>query len=138
MEKLMRVWPYLLSAVILAGVGGYIAHLRLSPIPDLAIGYSSPPPKLGLLPEKVIDYELTGGDKATASYLDMDARTQDVTVALPWRISLRTRALTVSTGVLAQGAATRLGCRILVDGVVRDERTAQGPHAAVNCNVQVA
>ena len=137
--SIKNTWPYLLSLLILVATGGFIAHLRLSPIPDLAIGHSSPNPELGQYREKTVEYEVTGSDGAavTVSYLDVNAQARDVTAVVPWRITLRDRALTVPAGVLAQTNAARLGCRIVIDGVVRDARSAEGPAAAVNCNVQV-
>ncbi|RDI68059.1 MmpS family transport accessory protein [Nocardia pseudobrasiliensis] len=124
----------------LATAGAYIAHLRLSEIPDLAIGHSPTPPALGRPHDKVVDYAVDGPAHAsvTLSYLDANGDARDVTATLPWRTSVRTGKLTISSGVIAQSDADRLSCRIAIDGQVRDEQSATGPSAAASCKVVVS
>lgn len=140
-SKVMKnVWVYCVVAAILAITGIFILRLRLSEIPDLAIGHSSPPPALGKLRDKVVDYEIDGpgGRLVTLSYLGANGEVRDVSTALPWRISLRTTKLSLPTGVVAQADADLVSCRIVIDGETRDSHVSNGPFAAVNCNVLVS
>ncbi|QIS10453.1 MmpS family transport accessory protein [Nocardia arthritidis] len=134
------VWVYGVVIAVLGLTAVFIADLRLSRIPDLAIGYSNPPPSFGRPREKVVDYEVDGpvGASATLSYIDANGEVQDVAAALPWRISLRTNRLTMPTGLVAQSDAQQVSCRIVINGQARDSRASNAPSAAVNCNVLVS
>ncbi|EFV12802.1 MmpS family transport accessory protein [Segniliparus rugosus] len=135
-----NAWVYAVAAATLAATGVFVAHLRLSPIPDLAIGHSPKPPQFGQLREKVVDYEVAGpvGSAVALSYLDEHNAVQHVSATLPWRVTLRTKQLTMPTGVTAQSSAGQVSCRILVNGQQRDEQSASGASAAVTCNVVAA
>lgn len=128
-------WVYVVVIATVCIAGAYIAHLRLSEIPDPAIGHSDRPPSLGRPVEKVIEYRLDGpaGAPVSASYLDTEGSAREVSGTLPWRLTLHTRRLTVSTGVIAQAKVGPVSCRITVDGRVRDENHADAPDVA--CNV---
>ncbi len=134
------VWVYGVVFLVLGLTAIFIARLRLSEIPDLAIGHSAPPPVLGQLNEKVVDYELDGpnGTPVLLSYLNEQGAVQDISTILPWRASVRTRKLTLATGVVAQSNGDQVSCRIVVNGQTRDSRSASGPFAAVNCSVPVS
>lgn len=131
-------WVYLVSAATLCVAGAYIAHLRLSEIPDPAIGHSSKPPAIGKPREKVVEYQLDGpaGTTVTASYLDVDGTVREVSGTLPWQTTLRTGQLTIPTGVVAQASAGQMSCRITVNGQIRDQKASDSP--AVTCQVVVA
>ncbi|KZM76048.1 hypothetical protein IU500_19490 [Nocardia terpenica] len=135
-----RAWVYVVVVVTLGAAGGFIAHLRLSEIPDLAIGHSNPPPSLGRPVDKVIDYQVDGPANASASlsFLDQNGAVQTVQATLPWRTSLHTHKLTLSTGLIAQSTADRVSCRIVINGEVRDTQSSDEPSAAVNCKVLVS
>ncbi|BBB42516.1 MmpS family transport accessory protein [Mycobacteroides abscessus] len=131
-------WVYLVSIATLCIAGAYIAHLRLSEIPDPAIGHSSKPPAIGKPREKVIEYQLDGpaGASVSASYLDVDGTVREVSGQLPWRTTLRTGQLTIPTGVVAQSTKGQVSCRITINGQIRDEKASDSP--AVSCQVVVA
>ncbi|MGW4843237.1 MmpS family transport accessory protein [Nocardia brasiliensis] len=133
-------WVYGVVFLVLGLTALFIARLRLSEIEDLAIGHSSPPPALGQLREKVIDYEIDGppGAPVHLSYLDEQGKVKDVSTELPWRTSLRTRKLALPTGVVAQANSDQVSCRIVINGQARDAQAASGPFAAVNCTVPVS
>ena len=89
-------------------------------------------------PKKVI-YEIFGppGTVATVNYLDLDAEPQiarDVT--LPWTLELSTTAPAAAANIVAQGDSDTIGCRITVDGVVKDEKTSTGVNAQTFCIVK--
>ncbi|MFE9575027.1 MmpS family transport accessory protein [Nocardia sp. NPDC006044] len=133
-------WIYGVVFLVLGATAIFIARLRLSEIPDLAIGHSSAPPVLGRPAEKVVDYEIDGpsGTPVRLSYLDEQGNVKDVSADLPWRTSLRTHRLTLSTGVVAQSDADQVSCRILIDGKPRAAQMSNGRFAAVNCSVPVS
>ena len=90
---------------------------------------------------KQVTYQIFGpeGAVATINYLDLDAQPQiarDVT--LPWSITLTTTAPAASANVVAQGETDTIGCRILVDGVLKDEKTSTGVNAQTFCLVKSA
>ncbi|MGV0627817.1 MmpS family transport accessory protein [Mycolicibacter minnesotensis] len=130
-------WVYLVVVATLGAAGAFIAHLRLSDIPDPAVGHSPLPPTVGRLHDKVVEYHLTGpaGTAIFASYLDVDGAVREVSTTLPWQITLRTQHLTVPAGVMAQSDSDPLSCRVVVDGQLRDEQSSS---STVSCTEPVA
>ena len=71
---------------------------------------------------KQLTYEVFGppGAVATISYFDVDADPQRVVNArLPWSLKFATTEATSMESIAAQGDSDSIGCRILVDGVVK-------------------
>ena len=90
---------------------------------------------------KEITYEIFGppGAVATINYLDLDAQPQIVRdTTLPWSLTLSTTAPAASANIVAQGDTDTIGCRILVDGVLKDEKTSSGVNAQTFCLVKSA
>lgn len=90
---------------------------------------------------KHVVYEIFGptGATATIHYLDADAQPQEVDhVTVPWSLRIDTTLSAVVANVVAQGDSERLGCRIVVNGVVRDELTVSSHNAATSCLVKSA
>jgi hypothetical protein len=90
---------------------------------------------------KQVTYEVFGptGAVATINYLDLSANPQSVKgVALPWLLTLTTTAPAATPILLAQGNAESIGCRITVDGKVKDENSASGVDAFTFCQVKSA
>lgn len=88
---------------------------------------------------KTVVYEIFGppGAVATVNYLDLDAEPQiarDVT--LPWSLTLTTTAPAAAANIVAQGNSDTIGCRITVDGVVKDERISNAVSAQTFCLVK--
>lgn len=88
---------------------------------------------------KTVVYEIFGppGATATVNYLNLDAEPQiarDVT--LPWSLELSTTAPAAAANIVAQGDSYTIGCRITVDGVVKDERWSNGVAAQTFCIVK--
>lgn len=131
-------WVYLVVAATLGATGVFIAHLRLSEIPDPAVGHSPLPPQTGRLNDRTVEYRLDGpaGTPVFASYLDLDGTVREVSATLPWQTTLHTQRLTVPAGVMAQSQDDALSCRVTVDGQVRDEQSSHS--SAVTCKVPVA
>ncbi|WP_422743737.1 MmpS family protein [Mycobacterium sp. WMMD1722] len=89
---------------------------------------------------KVVRYEVWGsGSYANINYLDLDAKPQRLdNAALPWTLVLETTAPSAAPNILAQGDGNSIGCRIVVDDEVKDERTASGVNALTYCFVKSA
>ena len=90
---------------------------------------------------KRVTYEVLGpaGADATINYLDLAANPQSLKqVQLPWSLTLTTTSPATSPLLLAQGNAATIGCRITVDGKVKDERFADGVDAFTFCQVKSA
>lgn len=76
----------------------------------------------------------TPGSTATINYLDPKAQPQRVKDApLPWSLVLTTTDPTMFADLRAQGTGTSVGCRITVDGVVKDERIVNIVNAYTSC-----
>lgn len=90
---------------------------------------------------KTVVYEIYGppGAVATINYLDLDAQPQIVRdVTLPWSLTLTTTAPAASANIVAQGDTDSIGCRITVNGEVKDEKTTTGVNAQTFCLVKSA
>ena len=89
---------------------------------------------------KHVTLEVFGsGAVADINYLDVDAAPQRVDGAgLPWTYSASTTAPAVSVNVVAQGDGEIIGCRITVNGDVKDQRTVTGISPQTYCFVKSA
>ncbi len=130
-------WVYVTVVVILALTGLFIGRLRLSEIPDLAVGHSPKPPSLGQPRSRSVVYELGGteGAAATASYLDASGVNHAVQVRLPWTFALSSQKLTFPSGVTASADRADVSCRVMIDGAVR---AAQQGSSVADCQVPVS
>jgi Mycobacterium membrane protein len=74
------------------------------------------------------------GAVATINYLDVNAQPQEVKNApLPWSFTITTTEPAVLGNVVAQGNGDTIGCRIIVNGEVKDQRTVNTPDAYTFC-----
>ncbi|WP_281291894.1 MmpS family transport accessory protein [Mycobacterium helveticum] len=74
------------------------------------------------------------GAVATINYLDVNAQPQQVKDApLPWSYTITTTLPAVLGNVVAQGNGDTIGCRIIVNGEVKDERTVNKVDAYTFC-----
>jgi MmpS family membrane protein len=79
------------------------------------------------------------GTVADINYLDVNAAPQRVDeMRLPWTYSVATTAPAVSVNVVAQGDGDVIGCRIIVNGDIKDQRTVAGIHPQTFCLVKSA
>ncbi|WP_192830634.1 MmpS family transport accessory protein [Mycolicibacter virginiensis] len=85
---------------------------------------------------KDVVYEVFGapGATATINYLDVNAAPQQVVDApLPWTYQATTTEPAVIADLRAQGDGDTLGCRIVIDGELKDERTSDAVSAYIFC-----
>ncbi|MFG1929250.1 MmpS family transport accessory protein [Mycobacterium sp. NPDC048908] len=137
---LARVWLPLVAvvAVALGALCMWKVHQASAPGPVLAVNGPQAPEEF--VP-KELTYELDGdlGDGGMLSYIDIDGHphTVDLT-SLPWSHTETTTLTVVSGSISAQVHGGAVHCRMLVNGVVRDEQSAARQDADVTCRVKSA
>lgn len=85
---------------------------------------------------KRLTYEVFGppGAVADISYFDVNGDPKRVEGAhLPWTLKLETKAASVVGNIVAQGNGNSLGCRVLVDDVVKAEKVSNEVNAFTFC-----
>jgi Mycobacterium membrane protein len=89
---------------------------------------------------KFVKYEIYGtGSTAVINYMDLEGKPQRAAaVTLPWTLTLSTTLPSVQPNILAQGDGNSISCRVSVDDVVKEERTATGMNAETFCFVKAA
>lgn len=137
---LTRAWLPVVVVVALAigALGMYKVHQSSAPGPVLAV---NPPQAPEEFTPKRMTYELFGdvGTGGMLSYIDIDGYPHEVDLTeLPWSHVETTNLSVVSGSISAQVHGGQVGCRMLVDDVVRDEQTATRQDADVTCRVKSA
>lgn len=85
---------------------------------------------------KHVKYEVFGpaGTMADISYFDANGEPNHITgIVLPWTFDISTTLPSIVGNVVAQGNSDTLGCRIVVDGVVKTERISHQLNAFTYC-----
>jgi hypothetical protein len=137
-SALVARWWMVLVAVVVLGVTGFAIY-RLHGIFG---SHNNTSANSGLANQivpfnpKVVVLEVFGapGAVATINYLDVNAQPQQVKNApLPWSFTITSTEPAVLANVVAQGNGDTLGCRITINGVVKDERTVNKVDAYTFC-----
>jgi hypothetical protein len=134
------VWLPLVTVIAVA-VGAlcmWKVHQASAPGPVLAV---NPPQAPEEFVPKELTYELFGdvGSGGLLSYIDIDGHPHTVDITeLPWSHTETTTLTVVSGSISAQVHGGQVGCRMLVNGVVRDEQSATRQDADVTCRVKSA
>jgi hypothetical protein len=84
-------------------------------------------------------YEVFGppGTVASISYFDVNADPRRVEGAhLPWSVEFASTEATAVGSVAAQGTGDSLGCRILIDGVVKAQKITNEASAFTSCKLK--
>lgn len=137
-----RLWiPLLILLVVVAG-GFTVSRLRSVFGSDNRPAYADTEleEQESYDPKKLV-YEVFGppGTVATISYFDVDADPQIVEGAsLPWSSTYELSGAAIVGNLVAQGDGDNIGCRIIVDGEVKAERTGQGVNAFTFCILKAA
>ena len=137
-----RVWLPLVIVVVVAIAGFTVSRVRgffgSEPVmiaPDTIATESTS------FEPKTITYEVFGppGAVADINYLDPDIEARGVDdAALPWELTLSTTAPSAVANVVAQGNSTSIGCRIIIDGELKDEKVSNGVNSQTFCLVKSA
>jgi hypothetical protein len=138
MSTVLRQGWMVLVAVLVVGVAGFGIY-RLHGIFG---SHNNTSANSGLSNEivpfnpKQVVLEVFGapGAMATINYLDVNAQPQQVKNApLPWSFTITTTEPAVVANVVAQGDGDTLGCRITINGEVKDQRTVNKVDAYTFC-----
>jgi hypothetical protein len=135
-----RAWIPLVLVVVLAVSGLIVMRLhKVFGSQDLNAGAGAGIEIVQFNP-KIVVYDVFGpaGTSATIDYFDADANTHEVNTALPWSTTISTTLPAVSANIMAQGDGDQIGCRVTVDGVVRDQKSTDGLNAQIFCLVKSA
>ncbi|SKG71679.1 MmpS family transport accessory protein [Mycobacteroides abscessus] len=136
------LWMPLVALIVIAVVGFGVNRIREK---SQAISH---PPTTRPIPATVVQinpkdvtYEVFGdlGNSGKVSYADLNSEPVDVVLtSLPWSVSETTTSSAVSLSLVAQVDGDSLGCRIRVNGEVREEQVVNHTGAAVACTVTAA
>ena len=139
-RALKHAWIPLLLIVVLAVSGLVVSRLhKMFASENLNAGAGAGIEIVQFNP-KVMVYDVYGSPGTTAqiSYFDPDANVHLLTAPLPWSITLSTTLPTVSANLMAQTDGDEIGCRVTVNGTVREEQSASGVNAQTYCLVKSA
>ncbi|WP_197518915.1 MmpS family transport accessory protein [Mycobacterium sp. 1482292.6] len=132
-----RGWMVLVAVLVvaLAGFGIYRLHGIFGSHDNTAANSGLAAEIVPFNPKRVV-LEVFGdpGATATINYLDVNAQPQQVKDApLPWSFTITSTEPAVIGNVVAQGNGDTLGCRIIVNGEVKDQRTVHKVDAYTFC-----
>ena len=128
----------LLVAIVVVAVAGFVVY-RLHGVfasQDVTSTPSAGANEIVPFNPKHVVLEVFGppGTVATITYLDVNAQPQRAdAVTLPWSYDTTTTQPAVFVNVSAQGNSDSIGCRIKIDDVVKDERSANNVNAFTFC-----
>jgi hypothetical protein len=142
MQLLKRVWLPLVAVVVIGVAGFTVDRIRgvFASEPPLTtrVEFANDPEPFD---PKVLTYEVFGPEGAAVdvNYVDLAGEPQRVDGAtLPWSITLQTTDPSAAAHIVAQGSTDFLGCRVIVDGEVKDERSSTGTNVQTFCIVKSA
>ena len=130
-----------LVAVVAVGVGllcMWKVHQFSAPPPVTTVNGPQAPEEFN---PKQMTYEVFGsaGDGGMLVYADIDGHPHRIDLTtLPWSHTETTTLTVVSGSISAQVHGGQIGCRIRVNGVVRDEHSDTNQDAHVLCIVKSA
>ena len=139
---LRRLWvPLVIVAVVVAGgftvsrLHGIFGSEKQLSYSDTRVDNAKP------FNPKHLRYEVFGapGTVADISYFDVNGDPQHLKGAhLPWSLEFAISSTTAVGNVMAQGDSDNIGCRILVDDVVKAEKTVNETSAFIFCLLKSA
>jgi hypothetical protein len=141
-KVLGRLWvPLVILAVVVAG-GFAVSRLHGVFGSDKQLSYSDTRVDEGKpFNPKHLRYEVFGapGTVADISFFDVNGEPQHIKgVSLPWSLEFAIGSATGIGNLAAQGDSDRIGCRILVDDVVKAEKTSHETSAFAFCLLKAA
>lgn len=141
-KVLGRLWvPLVILAVVVAG-GFTVSRLHGIFGSEKQISYSDTKANDSKpFNPKHLRYEVFGppGTVAAISYFDVNGEPQHLKEqSLPWSLEFAINTATTAGNVVAQGDTDTIGCRILVDNVVKSEKTTHETAAFAFCLLKAA
>jgi Mycobacterium membrane protein len=137
-----RLWiPLVVIAVVVAG-GWTVSRLHgiFGNEKSLSYGDTGKDEAKPIDP-KYLKYEVFGppGTSADISYFDAEGDPQYIEgVQLPWTLEFPITSATGVGSVAAQGDSDSIGCRLLVDTVVKSEKSTYAVSAFTSCLLKAA
>jgi hypothetical protein len=132
-----RVWIPLLIAVVIGAGGLTVSRLHgIFGAENRPVYADSQIVDPAPFDPKHLTYEIFGppGTVARISYFDANADPKRVEAAhLPWSLTFAMTDATAVGSVVAQGDSDAIGCRIVVDGVVKAEKITHETSAFTFC-----
>jgi Mycobacterium membrane protein len=139
---LKRAWVPLIVVVAVALGGVAVSRLRGvfgSDAIFTATGSSAEPLEPSHVKQVTYGVYGPGDTTGSVSYLDKNAQPEQAHfTGLPWTLTITTTVPSVIANLVAQGNSDNIGCRITVNGVVKDEQSSAGHHAQTSCLVKAA
>ena len=136
-RRLSQRWMLLVAVVVLAMAGFAVSRLHgIFASHDVTSTPRGTENEIVAFNPKHVVMEVFGppGTVATITYLDVNAQPQRAdAVTLPWAYDSTTTLPAVFVNVAAQGNSDSIGCRIKIDGVVKDERSVNTLNAYTYC-----
>jgi hypothetical protein len=137
---LQRWWPALVTvvALFLGSVCMWKVHQFSEPKPVLTVNGPQAPEEFN---PKRLTYEVSGavGSGGMLVYVDIDGHPHKVDIkTLPWSHTETTVLTVVSGSISVHVHGGQAVCRLLVDGVVRDQQSSSHNDADVQCRVKSA
>lgn len=141
MKALTRAWIPLVIVVVVALGGSMIVRFHgVFGSSRQTAGTAQSDEIISTIP-KFLSYEVFGpsGTSGMISYIDEHSQSQEAEFSgLPWTHTFSTTAPSAFATLIVQGDSDSLGCRITVNGEVRDERSVSGTDAMAFCLVKAA
>jgi hypothetical protein len=137
-----KTWQLIVILAVLA-IAGYCVNMVRSMSEHIShppVTHSIPATVIQINPKHVV-YEAFGdlGSGGRVTYADLDSQPIEVALtSLPWSFSATTMSPSATLSLVMQVDGDAAGCRIRVDGKVRDEHLVSHPSAAVACTVTAA
>ena len=137
---LKKAWIPLVLIVVLAVSGLVVSRLHRQFASEDLNANAGAGIEIVQFNPKVMVYDVYGAPGTTAqiSYFDPDANVHTVDRPLPWSVTLSTTLPTVSANLMARTDGDQIGCRVTVNGTVREEQSANGIDAQTYCLVKSA
>lgn len=141
-KVLSRLWvPLVIVAVVIAG-GFAVSRLHGIFGSDKQLSYSDTRvDDAKPFNPKHLRYEVFGapGTVAEISYFDVNGEPKHLKgVRLPWSLEFAIGSATAIGNLVAQGDSDSIGCRILIDDVVKSEKTSHETSAFAFCLLKSA
>ncbi len=137
---LKRFWIPLVLIVVLAVSGLVVSRLhRMFASADLNANAGAGIEIVQFNP-KILIYDVYGppGTTAQISYFDPDANVHSINAPLPWSVTFSTTLPAVSASLMARSDSDEIGCKVTVNGTVREQQSASGVNAQTYCLVKSA
>lgn len=142
LTTLKRAWVPVVVAAAVTGGGLAVANLRHAFGSDEIFSWTGAGSQvIESINVKQVTYQVFGPGHATGgvSYLNHDTQPEQANFAgLPWTHTITTTNPAVIANLVAQGDSDSIGCRIIVNGDVKDEQFIRGHHAQAFCLVKAA